>query len=111
MWPGGKQPVTATPFIVQRGSTNWQKPVRDSVQTFSGPTEVEIFVPTQGASIGYTTEAGPKPHWKLYTGPFRLTGPVTIRAKAIRYGYEESPETRTTFTPGAASATTSSAQR
>ncbi|HEU4752812.1 MAG TPA: sulfatase-like hydrolase/transferase, partial [Armatimonadota bacterium] len=111
MWPGGKQPVTATPFILERGSTNWQKPVRDSVQTFSGPTEVEIYVPTQGASIGYTTETGPDPHWKLYTGPFRLTGPVTIRAKAIRYGYRESAETRTTFTPGAASAATSSAQR
>jgi arylsulfatase A-like enzyme len=111
MWPGGKQPVTATPFILQRGSRNWQKPVRDSVQTFRGPTEVEIYVPTQGASIGYTTETGPKPHWKLYTGPFRLTGPMTIRAKAIRYGYRESAETRTTFTPGAASATTSSARR
>ena len=76
--------ASRSPFILERGSTNWQKPVRDSVQTFSGPTEVEIFVPTQGASIGYTTETGPNPHWKLYTGPFRLTGPVTIRAKAIR---------------------------
>ncbi len=99
MWPGGKQPVTAAPFILKRGSTNWQKPVRDTLQTYSGPTEVEIYGPTQGSSIGYTTETGPSPHWKLYTGPFRLTGPVTIRAKAIRYGYAESAETRTKFTP------------
>jgi arylsulfatase A-like enzyme len=87
MWPGHVQPVTATPFILKRGSANWEKPVRDSVQTYVGPTEVELFDPTQGASIGYSTETGPNPRWKLYTGPFRLTGPVTIRAKAIRYGY------------------------
>jgi arylsulfatase A-like enzyme len=99
MWPGRKQPVTAAPYILQRGSTNYRAPARDSAQTFNGPTEVEIYVPTQGASIGYTTDTGPNPRWKLYTGPFRLTGPVTIRAKAIRYGYRESAETRTTFTP------------
>jgi N-sulfoglucosamine sulfohydrolase len=98
MWPGGAQPVTAAPYILKRGSQNWQRPVRDSAQTFSGPTEVEIYVPTQGASVAYTTDAGPNARWRLYTGPFRLDGPVTVRAKAIRYGYRESEETRTVFT-------------
>jgi hypothetical protein len=34
----------------------------------------------------------------LYTGPIRVEAPVTIRAKAIRYGYKESAETRLTVT-------------
>jgi hypothetical protein len=102
MWPGGVQPLTAAPFILKRGSRNWQHPTRDSLQTFSGPTEVEIYVPTQGASIAYTTDTSPTARWQLYTGPFALRGPTTIRAKAIRYGYKESVETRTTFVAGTA---------
>lgn len=99
MWPGGVQPATAAPYIFKRGSDAFRAPERDSAQVFSGPTEVEIYVPTQGASVGYTTEEGPNAKWRLYTGPFRLEGPTTVRAKAIRYGYRESPETRTVFTP------------
>jgi arylsulfatase A-like enzyme len=102
MWPGGVQPVTATPFILERGSRNWVKPTRDSAQTFAGPTEVEIFVPTQGASVAFTTEDGPNARWKLYTGPIPLSGPTTIRARAIRYGYKPSEETRAVFTAGTA---------
>lgn len=63
-----------------------------------GPTEVVIYVPTQGASIGYTTEEGPTPKWRLYTGPILVDAPMMLRAKAIRYGYKESAETRVTFT-------------
>ena len=60
-------------------------------------SEVVIYVPTQGASIGYTAEEGPGARWKLYTGPIRVSPGMTLRAKAIRYGYKESAETRTTF--------------
>ena len=60
--------------------------------------EVVIHAPTQGASIGYTTDEGPTPKWRLYTGPIRVEGPMTLRAKAIRYGYRESAETRVTIT-------------
>ena len=62
------------------------------------PTEVVIYVPTQGASIGYTTEEGPSAKWRLYTGPILVDRPMTLRAKAIRYGYKESAEAKTTFT-------------
>ncbi len=55
-------------------------------------------MPTQGASIGYTTEDGPTATWRLYTGPIQVKAPMTLRAKAIRYGYKESAETRVTFT-------------
>lgn len=98
MWPGGVQPVTARPYIVARRSANWRGLTRDSIQTVTAPTEVVIYAPTQGASIGYTTDDGADAKWKLYTGPIMVDAPVTIRAKAIRYGYEESNEVRATFT-------------
>jgi arylsulfatase A-like enzyme len=96
MWPGGIQPETARPYILPRRSTD--TPDRPEVRTFKEPMEVVIYVPTQGASIGYTTDDGPNPRWRLYTGPILVDRPITIRTRAIRYGYKESAETRTRFT-------------
>ena len=98
MWPGGVQPDTAAPYIVPRRGTD--TPSRPATIAIDGPTEFVIYVPTQGASIGYTTEEGAAARWRLYTGPILVTGPMTLRAKAIRYGYKESAETRVTFTSG-----------
>jgi N-sulfoglucosamine sulfohydrolase len=98
MWPGGVQPETAAPYVISRRSADVK---RESSLEVTAPTELVIYVPTQGASIGYTTEEGPAPTWRLYTGPIRVTGPTTIRAKAIRYGYKESVETRMAVTGGA----------
>jgi arylsulfatase A-like enzyme len=96
MWPGGVQPETAQPYIVPRRELD--APSRRASIPFIGPMEVVIYVPTQGASIGYTTEEGPAAKWRLYTGPIRVDAPMTLRAKAIRYGYKESAEARTVFT-------------
>jgi arylsulfatase A-like enzyme len=96
MWPGGVQPETAPPYIVPRRTT--EAPARPPSLKIDGPTEVVLYVPTQGASIGYTFEEGPAPRWRLYTGPILVDRPMTVRAKAIRYGYKESVETRMTFT-------------
>jgi N-sulfoglucosamine sulfohydrolase len=96
MWPGGVQPDTAQPYIVPRRTTD--APERQASMKIEGPTEIVIYVPTQGASIGYSTEEGPTPKWRLYTGPILVDAPMTLRAKAIRYGYKESAETRVTFT-------------
>jgi hypothetical protein len=96
MWPGGVQPETAQPYIVPRRTTG--TPDRLEARSFTEPTEYVIYVPTQGASIGYTTDEGPSPKWRLYTGPILVDRPMTIRAKAIRYGYKESAEARTTLT-------------
>ena len=96
MWPGGVQPETAQPYIVARRTTD--APARVASMNFEGPMEVVIYVPTQGASIGYTTEPGPSAKWRLYTGPLLIDAPVTLRAKAIRYGYKESAEASVTFT-------------
>ena len=96
MWPGGVQPETAQPYIVPRRTTD--APARSASMKIDGPTEMVIYVPTQGASIGYATEEGPAARWRLYTGPILVEAPLTLRAKAIRYGYKESAETRVTFT-------------
>jgi arylsulfatase A-like enzyme len=95
MWPGGVQPQTAQPYIVPRRSTD--DPARMDTLRFKEPFEVVIYMPTQGASIGYTMDEGPNAKWRLYTGPILVDHPMTIRAKAIRYGYRESLETRTLF--------------
>jgi hypothetical protein len=96
MWPGGVQPETAQPYIVPRTAST--PPARAETMTIAAPMEVVIYVPTQGASIGYTTDTGATPKWKLYTGPILVQAPMTLRAKAIRYGYKESAETRVVFT-------------
>ena len=96
MWPGSVQPETAQPYIVPRRTTD--APARSAAMKIDGPTEVVIYVPTQGASVGYTTEDGPAAKWRLYTGPILVDAATTLRAKAIRYGYKESAETRMTFT-------------
>jgi hypothetical protein len=95
MWPGGVQPETAQPYILLRRSLD--APSRQASITVKGPAEVVIYVPTQGASIGYTTEEGPAAKWRLYTGPILVDRSMTLRTKAIRYGYKESAEARTTF--------------
>ena len=70
MWPGGVQPETAQPYIVSRRTTD--APNRPESMTVREPMEVVIYVPTQGASIGYTTDEGPAPRWRLYTGPILI---------------------------------------
>ena len=96
MWPGGVQPETAQPYILSRRETEVQ--TRRQSMTVQSPMEVVIYVPTQGASIGYTTEDGPNARWQLYTGPIRVDGPMVLRARAIRYGYKESAESKVVFT-------------
>jgi hypothetical protein len=91
-WPGGEQPTTAAPIFVPNAPENrGAEPVEDA--TLSAPATLRIHCSTQGASIGYALDGNPdeETHWRLYDGPIRLPeGETTIRAKAIRYGYEES---------------------
>ena len=96
MWPGGVQPETAQPYILSRRDSEVH--ARRESMTIQAPMEIVIYVPTQGASIGYTTEEGPNPRWQIYTGPIRVDAPMTLRAKAIRYGYKESAEAKVILT-------------
>ena len=77
IWPGRKQPVTATP-AVQISS------VRNSKAT------VKITCATKGVSIGY--RLGKKQRWLIYTKPIRLDVGTELHTRAIRIGYKPSEE-------------------
>ncbi|MGD2175580.1 MAG: sulfatase-like hydrolase/transferase, partial [Candidatus Brocadiaceae bacterium] len=97
-YPGREQPQTAAPVFVPicEGSPG-QKAAPEGGE-FRGPLLVQMYSATQGASIGYTFAEGEDVRWELYTGPLRLPeGATTLRAKAIRIGYEESAESVATF--------------
>ena len=87
--PGGVWAVTAAPSVTPN--------VSPQGGSFRGPITVELNCATEGASIAYTTEAGEKPAWKLYTGKIKITRSTTLRTKAIRIGYQESPEVQVPF--------------
>ena len=75
MWPGRKQPVTATPTF-------------DSSPTAGGNVTVVISCATEGASIGY--RIAEQHRWLIYTSPIVVAHGALLEAKAIRIGYKES---------------------
>ena len=93
-WPDGKQPQTARPWFIPNAPSNrGRKRIDTETATFAGPAMVDIYCATQGASVAFTTEKGGQAHWKLFTGPIRLSkGKTRLRTRAIRYGYKESDE-------------------
>jgi N-sulfoglucosamine sulfohydrolase len=91
MWPGGVQPATARPYVIPRRSSERELRHVGRIQ-LEGPGEIVLYSPTQGASIGFTTEEGADARWRLYSGPIRVDRTMTIRVRAIRYGYQESEE-------------------
>jgi hypothetical protein len=58
---------------------------------------VKLACATEGSSIAYTTDAGEHPHWRLYSGPITLARDATLRVRACRLGYRDSPEVRESF--------------
>ena len=75
MWPGRKQPVTATPII----ETN---------PTVDDKMIVKISCATDGASIGYRLDD--QGRWMIYAEPIILAAGIILQTKAIRIGYRES---------------------
>jgi len=98
MWPGGKQPVTDIPYFIinspeERASKNYR-----TGGTYSSPMTLGFYCPTHGASLVYTLEEKENPHWLLYSGPLHLkAGTYNIRVKAVRYGYKDSEELKSSF--------------
>ncbi len=83
-WPGGEQPGTARPVVRVNPTTD-------------GHVMIEMSSPSEGASIGYrlidgTGNAGP---WQVYSEKFSTRIGTTVEAKAVRYGWAESPVTVT----------------
>lgn len=100
-WPNKEQPTTGIPtFVPITPDHIGEAPAQDG-DLYSSPMLLQMHVGTQGASIGYTMEEGEDTHWKLYSEPLRLSpGQYTIRAKAIRIGYNESEERVAQFSVG-----------
>lgn len=78
MWPGGEQPETAAPEA-------------EVSTTDDGKVMVTLESETTGASIGYRLPDSDTPGWLVYTGPVVVKSGRALEAKAIRYGYAESP--------------------
>jgi len=97
--PGGEAPVTAAPVLVPICEESPGTEPAPEGGSFRGPLAVQLHSATQGASMTYTLQEGEGARWLLYTGPVRLgPGETTIRAKAVRIGYTDSPEVAAVFT-------------
>ncbi len=98
MWRGNTQPRTIAPVIVPIDDLHPGVDIFLDGDVFMEPLLIQLHCATQGASIGYTMDTGDQPQWKLYTEPFFLSpGTTVLRTKAIRIGYQESPENEATF--------------
>jgi|AntDeeMinimDraft_4_1070355.scaffolds.fasta_scaffold00098_34 arylsulfatase A-like enzyme len=90
-YEGNGQPTTATPRFVPNAPENREREVVAGEVELGGPATISLYCATQGASVGYAVDSEEDSRWELCTGPIRLSeGETMIRAKAIRYGYEES---------------------
>ena len=99
-WDNGVQPITKEPVIIPNYENN---PGLEHVDTSKiqiiGPAFIDLYSPTQGASITYLIENEDDSSWKLYSGPIILQqGTTVIRAIACRYGYINSSEMRCEIT-------------
>ena len=97
-YPGGEQPETARPLFVPICDESPGQHTALEGGTYCAPVMLQLYCATQGASIAYTFERGRNPHWLLYSEPLCLpVGTTTVRARAIRIGYQESKERMATF--------------
>jgi N-sulfoglucosamine sulfohydrolase len=99
VWPDGEQPTTATPTFVPNASGNRGRRATPEGDHLEGPATLSLYCATQGASIGYAIDQDHPSHWHLYTGAIDLPASeeITLRTKAIRYGYAESDVHEATF--------------
>lgn len=104
MWPSGEQPITGAPIMLPQATsrTAIQTGGLDHTQSggvFDGTVDITMYSGTQGASIAYAIvdETGTEGDWLLFSAPLRIDQTTTLRAKAIRYGYQESSVSEATF--------------
>lgn len=72
-----------------------------SPQTGEVPVQVTITVATAGATIHYTTDGSdPTSSDPIYTGPFQVSSPSTVKAKAYKSGCNPSGIVSATYTSG-----------
>ncbi|MBN8218462.1 MAG: sulfatase [Spirochaetes bacterium] len=102
--PDLEQPVTSPPVFIPMGDAlpGMECGTKErSEWHLAGPAEVQIHTPTQGASIGYRFDDKEGTPWRLYVSPVSLPpGACRLFAKAIRIGYQESPQAKMAFIVG-----------
>ena len=92
-YPNGEQPKTAAPIFIPISAANPGTEVSESGGRWEAPLLLQLHCATHGASIAWTTDSGDDARWRLYTEPLRVPkGKTTLRAKAVRIGYQESAE-------------------
>lgn len=92
-YPDGEQPKTAAPIFIPISAANPGTEVSESGGRWEAPLLLQLHCATHGASIAWTTDSGDDARWRLYTEPLRVPkGKTTVRAKAVRIGYQESAE-------------------
>jgi hypothetical protein len=65
---------------------------------YTGTITVSINCQTPDVTIRYTTNNTPPTQTStLYTGPFQINSSVTLRAKAFKQGFMDSPEATSTY--------------
>ena len=93
-WRSGSQPQAARPVISPGGGT------------FSGTVRVSLSTSTPGAQVRYTLNGQePTSIARLYTGPFTVSVPRTIKAKAFKEGVEPSATAEAVYTTNGGSGT------
>jgi hypothetical protein len=74
----------------------WAQASKPKITTTGGEGSASVVVrmtcETPGASLAYTTEAGDRARWKLYSQEMTVKRPVTWRIKACRLGFIDSSE-------------------
>jgi hypothetical protein len=74
----GKVPPMKVPAMMPLGGT------------FEGPTFVTLSSDIPGAVLRYTVDGSdPTPFSVVYNAPFRITGPVTVKARAFHAGHND----------------------
>jgi uncharacterized sulfatase len=73
-----------------RPSGKWEETAAPEILVQNG--EVTLRCTTEGSSIAWTTEEGPTARWRLYVKPFPAPANKTLRVRAIRLGFRNSPE-------------------
>ncbi len=102
MWPDGEQPGAARPTFIPICEASPGTQAMPAGGRLAAPALLQIHCATQGASIAYAvdpyTGGADGPRWRLYTEPISLPeGSVTVRTRATRIGYADSPTREATF--------------
>lgn len=78
MYPDNQKPQTQPPTASKRSNPG-------------GGADVTLRSP-EGASIAYTFDEGPEARWLVYAEPLKLAAGQTLRARAVRIGFDDSDE-------------------